>query len=117
MKVYQYEKCSTCRKALAFLKTRGVAFESVPIVESPPAKAELREMLGYLGGDIRKLFNTSGLLYREMKLGEKLKTMTHEQAIDLLSKHGKLVKRPFALARGKGIVGFKQEDWEKFLRA
>ena len=79
--VYEYAKCSTCRKALQFLDKHGVAYEKKPIVETPPSRAELVKMLEAVG-DLRKLFNTSGELYREMKLSEKLKTMTISQALD-----------------------------------
>lgn len=112
IRVYEYEKCGTCRKALQWLEKRGIAFERVPIVERPPSRAELAEMLR-LVGDVRKLFNTSGQVYRELGVSEKLKTMTPDQALELLSKHGKLIKRPFALAGGKGLVGFKEQDWKR----
>ncbi|MBI3564665.1 MAG: arsenate reductase family protein [Elusimicrobia bacterium] len=114
-KIYEYEGCSTCRKALKFLDAKGVAYERVPIVTSPPTKAELKAMLG-LVGDRRKLFNASGLLYREMGMGERLKTLTDEQALDLLSKHGKLVKRPFVLLEGRGLLGFKEDEWKAAFR-
>jgi arsenate reductase len=113
IKVYEYERCSTCRKALKFLDARKVAYEKVPIVERPPDAAELSAMLRRLGGDIRKLFNTSGRLYREFGLSEKLKAMTAEKAIKLLSRHGKLVKRPFVLAGARGLVGFKEDEWRR----
>ncbi len=109
-KVYQYAKCSTCRKALKFLDARGVAYDAVPIVEQPPTKAELREMLKRVGS-LKKLFNTSGELYRELELAEKLPSMSEDQALELLSKHGKLVKRPFALVGEKGLVGFDEAQW------
>ena len=114
IRVYEYAGCSTCRKALAWLDKKGVRYEKVPIVETPPSKAELRRMAKLVGG-FRKLFNTSGLLYRELKLGEKVRSMTEEQALDLLSKHGKLVKRPFVLAGDSGLVGFNEADWARNL--
>ena len=116
IKVYQYEKCSTCRKALAFLERRGLPFASVPIVESPPTRSELEAMLKAVGGDVRRLFNTSGLLYREMKLGEKLKTLSTDEALELLSRHGKLVKRPFVVLGSSGLVGFNETEWKKAFR-
>ena len=114
IKVYEYAGCSTCRKALAWLDKNGVVYEKVPIVERPPSKAELKAMAGYVGG-FRRLFNTSGLLYREMKLGEKAASMSEETALELLSKHGKLVKRPFVLGPKAGLVGFKEEEWKRTL--
>lgn len=121
MKIYEYSGCSTCKKALKFLKDRGVQFEQIPIVETPPSKAELKKMLGYLrqrGGDLNKLFNTSGVLYREMKVSERLKGgMTENEALDLLAANGKLIKRPFLLTDKSGAVGFKEDDWKALLDA
>lgn len=90
IRVYEYEGCSTCRKALKFLDARGVAYERVPIVATPPTLSELKAMLAF-AGDRRRLFNVSGLLYREMKVAEKLKTMSGAQALALLAAHGKLI--------------------------
>jgi arsenate reductase (glutaredoxin) len=108
--VYEYSKCSTCRKALKFLDARGVSYEKKPIVEAPPSRAELARMLA-LVGELKRLFNTSGELYRELKVSEKLKTMTPDQALDLLAKHGKLIKRPFVLGDDVGLVGFDEKRW------
>ena len=113
LRVYEYDKCSTCRKALKFLDAKGVAYERVPIVEKPPTPAELKRMLQAQGGNLKKLFNTSGVQYRELKLGEKLPTMTEEQAIRLLSTNGKLVKRPFVLDGDFGAVGFDEKQWKR----
>ncbi len=118
IKVYEYAKCSTCRKALQFLDKNKVPYQKLAIVESPPSEAELRRMLGYVGGELRRLFNTSGELYREMKLSEKLASMTPDEAIRLLARHGKLIKRPFVLGDGKGWVGFNpsvEAEWKKSL--
>ena len=115
VKVYEYEGCSTCRKALKFLDARGVGYEAVPIVETPPSKAELKAMLKF-AGDLRRLFNTSGVLYREMGVGEKLKTMGEDDALALLAKHGKLVKRPFVLLKDRGLLGFKEDEWKAAFR-
>lgn len=113
--VYEYAKCSTCRKALKFLDARGVAYEKRAIVETPPTRAELNTMLEKVG-DLRKLFNTSGELYRELGLSEKLKTMRIDEALNLLAKHGKLVKRPFVLAGDQGLVGFDEARWKQVFR-
>jgi len=110
IRVYEYEGCSTCRKALKFLDARGVDYERVPIAATPPSPAELRLMLSRVG-ELRRLFNTSGLLYRELKIGEKLETMTEAQALELLARHGKLVKRPFVLLKDRGLLGFKEGEW------
>jgi arsenate reductase len=115
LKIYEYANCSTCKKALKFLDAKKVPYEKVSIVETPPSTAELKQMLAYLGGELKKLFNTSGLVYRELKLGEKLPSMTQAQALKLLSSNGKLVKRSFLLASKGGAVGFKEADWKKLL--
>ena len=111
VRVYEYAKCSTCRQALKFLDARKTPYTAVPIVETPPTIAELKAMLAFTG-DIKRLFNTSGVVYRELGLGEKLKTMTEADALTLLSKNGKLVKRPFVLLKDRGLVGFKEQEWK-----
>jgi Spx/MgsR family transcriptional regulator len=110
IRVYEYEGCSTCRKALKFLDARGVDYERVPIVDTPPSLAELKAMLGRVG-DLKRLFNTSGQLYRELNVSEKLEAMNETQALSLLARHGKLVKRPFVLLKDRGLVGFKEDEW------
>jgi Spx/MgsR family transcriptional regulator len=113
IKVYQYPKCSTCVKAMKFLNERGTEVESIDITEVPPTKKELEQMLKHLNGDFKRLFNTSGVQYRELKIRDKIKTMTPAQAIDLLSGNGRLVKRPFVLTQDHGMVGFNEGEWKK----
>ncbi len=113
IKFYEYEKCSTCRNAAKFLEQNKISYERIPIVEQPPSLSELSQMLEIQGGEIKKIFNTSGVLYREMKLGEKIKDMSPKEALLLLSTHGKLVKRPFVLTEKGGLLGFKQEEWSR----
>jgi len=115
VRIYEYSKCSTCRKALKFLDNSNVAYEKVPIVETPPTKAELKKMLALQGGNLKKLFNTSGEVYRTMKIGEKLASMSQSEALELLASNGKLIKRPFALAGDKGLVGFNEDEWKKLI--
>ena len=115
IRVYEYSKCSTCRKALNFLDRHKVAYEKVPIFETPPTRTELKKMLALQGGNLKKLFNTSGEVYRAMKVGEKLPSMPENEALDLLASNGRLVKRPFALADDKGLVGFNEDDWKKLI--
>lgn len=115
MKLYQYPKCSTCRKAIKFLKEAGLSFESIDITQQPPTAEELQQMLASYDGDLRRLFNTSGVQYRELNIKEQLPDMSDEEAIKLLAGNGKLIKRPFLLNGDKGIVGFKQEEWDAFV--
>jgi arsenate reductase len=111
LRIYTYQKCDTCRKALKFLAARGVAADVIPIREQPPSKAELEQMLELVGGDVRKLFNTSGQDYKALKVKDRLPHMTDAQALDLLARNGNLVKRPFVVMGKRGMVGFKEEDW------
>lgn len=115
LRVWAYSGCDTCRKALKYLAERGVAHEAIAIREHPPTVAELRRMLGYYGGDLRRLFNTSGQDYRAMQLSERLPAMAADEALALLAKNGNLVKRPFALSEKAGVVGFKPAEWEQML--
>lgn len=115
IKVYAYSGCSTCRSALKFLKDRRVAHEIVAIRETPPSKAELKRMLSACDGQLRRLFNTSGQDYRALGLGTKLDSMGLDEALTLLSENGNLVKRPFALSKERGVVGFKVEEWERLV--
>ncbi len=112
MKIYTYAKCDTCRKAVKWLQARAIAFTEIPIRDQPPTKAELKLMLAIYDGDLKRLFNTSGGDYREMKLGEKLPAMSEAEAIELLASNGNLVKRPFLLTETAGLVGFKEAEWE-----
>jgi arsenate reductase len=114
--VYSYEKCSTCRKALAYLRDQGIACTVKPIREQPPSVAELDEMLTAMDGEMRKLFNTSGLDYRQQGLGAKLGTLTKAQALRLLAGNGNLVKRPFIRGDGVNLVGFDPERYRVALR-
>ena len=116
MKVYQYPKCSTCKKAIKFLDKKGVAYKSIDIVESPPTKTELKKMLRAQNGELKKLFNTSGVMYREMKLKDRLPSMTDSEGIELLAENGKLIKRPFALQGTAGVVGFREDEWKTLVK-
>ncbi len=115
LKVYVYKSCDTCRKAKKHLDKKGLKYKLIPIREQPPTKVELRTMLANYDGNIQKLFNTSGGDYKALNLKEKLTNMTDEEAIKLLSENGNLVKRPFAIAGNRGIVGFREEEWGKWL--
>jgi len=111
--IYEYSKCDTCRKALRFLDGKKLGYERKDITAEAPALNELETMLAHYGGDIRKLFNTSGVAYKEMKLSEKLPKLPQAEALKLLAANGRLVKRPFLLGDGFGLVGFKEDEWKK----
>ncbi len=111
LRVYAYANCDTCRKALKFLAAKKIAHEVIPIREQPPTVAELRKMLGYVGGDLRKLFNTAGQDYRALDMKTRLPKLSEEESLALLASNGNLVKRPFALTKVAGVVGFRDEEW------
>ena len=113
LKVYGYNKCGTCRKAYKFLDENGIEYTKIPIREQPPAYSELEKMLEYMNGEIKKLFNTSGMDYRNGNYKEKIKIMTEHEALTELSANGNLIRRPFVLSENTGTVGFSQEKWEK----
>jgi arsenate reductase len=107
IKVYQYPKCSTCRKALKWLDAKNVSYDSVDITVTPPKKADLQRALKS-GIPLKKLFNTSGQSYRDGKWGERLASTTESQALDALASDGKLVKRPFIVTDSGVTVGFDE---------
>jgi arsenate reductase len=113
LRVYTYAKCSTCRKAVQFLREHQIKFEEVPIRETPPSLAELKSML--VGRSLKALFNTSGLDYKALGLSAKLPGMPEAEALGLLAKNGNLVKRPFAIGKDVRLVGFDEEAWESAL--
>lgn len=115
MIVYLYSKCSTCQKALRFLEARLVPVTIKEITKEPPSIAELQRMLQFCHGNIKKLLNTSGILYREMQLSQKLASMPISDVLALLSTQGMLVKRPFLLADDFGFAGFNEAEWAKKL--
>ena len=112
LKVYAYKNCDTCRKAKKYLDENGGNYELIPIREQPPTKVELKIMLANYDGNIRKLLNTSGGDYKALSLKEKLPNMTGTEVIDLLSKNGNLIKRPFAINGKTGVVGFRESTWD-----
>lgn len=115
VKFYGAENCSSCVKAFKFLCNNRYAVERVDIFATPPTKAEMVQMLGYYKGNIRALFNTAGRFYQENNLKDKIGKMTQDEALQMLLKNGRLVKRPFILFKGGGLVGFDPKEWKKVL--
>lgn len=111
--VYQYPKCGTCRDAMKSLKAKGLEVEPIHIFETPPSAQELKKMIADSGHDIKKWFNTSGEVYKEMQLKDKLPQMTDEQKIELLASNGRLIKRPVVTDGTKVTVGYKEEQYEE----
>jgi arsenate reductase len=112
IKIYHYPQCGTCRKALKWFKDQQLEVNAQHIVEDPPTKEQLRVYVEQSGLDIRKFFNTSGLVYKELKLKDKLSEMPEEDMLNLLASNGKLIKRPIVTDGNKVTVGFKEEQYE-----
>ncbi len=113
---YWYPKCGTCRNAKKWLDQHDVAYNEVHIVENPPSRLELEEMLTTSGLDLKKFFNTSGQKYRELGLKDKIKTASQDELLEFLASDGMLIKRPLLTDGEKVTVGFKEEDYEKAWR-
>lgn len=113
--VLYYAKCSTCQKALKWLEAKGIAYEGRPIREMNPTADELRVWHEKSGLPLKRFFNTSGQLYKEMGLKDKLPDMSKEEQLALLATDGMLVKRPL-LVSDKGVFpGFKESEWEEII--
>lgn len=110
-----YERCTTCKRAKAWLIDRGIEFTERPIKEENPSLEELREWYQRSGLPLKKFFNTSGLLYKSMELKDKLPTMTEEEQLQLLATDGMLVKRPMVIMEDKVLVGFRESEWAEVL--
>jgi arsenate reductase len=113
VRFFGYAKCSTCRDAKKHLASLGVEFEDIEITASPPSKAVLAAILKAGDHKLADLFNRSGELYREMNLKDKLPKMSEAAALELLAKHGKLIKRPIVTDGKRHTVGFKEETFTK----
>jgi arsenate reductase len=114
--VYQYPKCSTCRKALKWLDERGVRYEAVNIVEQPPAQRTLARAFAQAGLPLRAFFNTSGESYRNGGFKERLPSLSQTEALSALAQDGKLIKRPLAIDGEVVLVGFDEKKWSEALR-
>lgn len=116
MLVLVYRKCSTCQKALKWLEEHNVEFDERPIVEENPTYEELKIWYAKSGMPLKKLFNTSGLLYKDMGLKDKRPTMSEDEQLKLLATNGMLVKRPLVVGDDFVLTGFREKEWEEKLR-
>ena len=107
-----YPKCSTCKKAMNWLDEHNVEFDQRHIVEDNPTIDELRLWHKMSDLPLRRFFNTSGMLYRDMGLKDKLANMSEDEMYELLASNGMLVKRPLLVLDDTVLVGFKEKDWE-----
>ncbi len=115
VKVYCYDRCSTCKKALKWLDERKIGYEKIDIKEDHPDEETLRKYYEKSGLPLKRFFNTSGQLYREMGLSKRLPDMPEEEQLKLLASDGMLVKRPLLVAEDTVLTGFQKEAWTELL--
>ncbi len=113
--IYCYSKCSTCHKALKWLDNHNINYDLKDIYNNHPNYEEMKKIVESNNIDINKYFNTSGILYRELNLKEKLKSMNFEEKLKLLVSDGRLIKRPLMLTNDKVLVGFNEKNWNNLL--
>lgn len=111
----EYPKCTTCKKAKKWLDEHAVSYTDRNIKEDNPSAEELKQWHKISGLPLKRFFNTSGMLYREMGLKDKLPSMSEEEQIELLASDGMLVKRPLLVTESKVRVGFREKEWEEIL--
>ncbi|AQM59198.1 ArsC family transcriptional regulator [Clostridium baratii] len=112
----EYPKCTTCKRAKKWLEQNGVDFIDRDIKLDNPTKEELKLWLDKSGLEIKKFFNTSGVLYREQGMKDKIKTLSEDELLDILASDGMMVKRPLIIGEDKVLVGFKEPEWESNLK-
>ena len=111
----EYPKCKTCKRAKAWLDEAGIEYTDRNIKDENPTIDELREWYAKSGLPLKRFFNTSGMLYKQMSLKDKLPQMSEEEQLELLSTDGMLVKRPIIINDDAILVGFRQDEWEQKL--
>lgn len=113
----EYPKCSTCRKAKQYLQSKSVTFEDRHIVDETPTVEELKQWMKNAHFPLRKLFNTSGQVYRELQLKEKLDTLSEEEQYALLASNGMLIKRPLLISEHHFLAGFQEQAWNDVIES
>jgi len=111
IKFYGYKRCGTSRKAEKFLSDNSVEYEFIDITQNPPTIDELKDALKLSKKEIKKLFNTSGVAYREGKYKDKIKSMSEDEIFEELSKNGKLIKRPVVIDDNRATIGFNEDEF------
>ena len=111
----QYPKCSTCKNAQKWLNENNIEYEARNIIEDTPTFEELKEWIKISGLPLKKFFNTSGMLYRELNLRERLAELEEDEQIRILSSNGMLIKRPILVNENKILIGFNKKEWEENL--
>jgi arsenate reductase len=113
--LYEYPKCTTCRKGKKFLEENGVEFESIDMVKQPPAADTLAEMVERSGKDVDEFFNKRGKRFKELGLKERLDEMAEEEKDELLSTDGMLIRRPLLYDGADVVLGFKEDEYKQFV--
>ena len=111
-----YPKCSTCQKAAKWLKENNIAVNTRDIAKENPNKEELSMWLDKSGLPIAKFFNTSGKIYKEENLKEKVKSASQDELLKVLASNGMTVKRPLLVAKDFVLVGFNEDEWAEKLK-
>ncbi len=111
MRLYGYKRCGTCRKAEKFLVENGIKYKFIDITTTPPLVDELSKIIEKSGKPLKNFFNTSGVVYREDKIKDKLPTLSKLEQIELLASNGKLIKRPLVFDGSRSSVGFKEDEF------
>lgn len=115
MRIYYYPSCSTCKKALKWLDNNEIAYEKKHIVDAKLTTKEIEDIFKKSGLPIQKLFNTSGRVYKELNLKDKLKDITEKEKLELLASDGMLLKRPILVNRTFALIGFKEDEYKEKL--
>lgn len=113
VQVYCYSKCTTCKKALKWLDDKGVKYQLIDLKEDNPDEKTLRSLHKKSGLPLKRFFNPSGMIYRELELSKKLPDMSEDEQFKLLASDGMLVKRPLLVTKDKVLTGFKEKEWEE----
>ena len=115
-KVYCYPRCTTCKKAIKWLDENGIEYEYKHIVEETPSKEDIKRYYKESGLSLKRFFNTSGNVYKEMNLKEKLAEMSENEQFELLASNGMVLKRPLLVGKDFVLVGFKEAEWAEKLK-
>lgn len=117
IKFYEYPKCTTCRKGKKFLQESDVEFDSIDMVKNPPHADVLRELIETSGTDVDMLFNKRGKKYKDLDLNDRLREMSQEEKLELLSSDGMLIKRPLLYDGKRVLLGFKEAEYGQLVNS
>ncbi len=113
---YEYPKCTTCKNAKKWLIENNIEFKDIDLTKDTPTVADLKAFHEKSKVDLKKFFNTSGMIYRDLNLKDKLPTMSDEEKFELLASNGMLIKRPLVVCEDTVLLGFKETDWNNTLK-